>query len=156
MRQQLEAYESSLQNHITHSLKSTLTLCIAWKIIILKILNFKCLFWIKYHIFTSVSNSSVILNITFMFFIDVILFIINLEVALINVINSLTLLSVNVDFKVIFFNELSEHYINDDEKLSLIKTVNQLIFFFIINIAYFTVFFIKLIMFLLLMQFSAS
>ena len=86
-----------------------------------------------------------------MFFVDVVLFIINFEVALINVIDSLMFLSVNADFEVVFFNELFEYCIDDDERLSLIKTVNQLIFFSVINIVYFAVFLIKLIKFSLLM-----
>ena len=59
-----------------------------------------------------------------MFFADIILFIINLEVALINVIDSLTLLSVSANSEVVSFNELFEHYINNNKRFSLIKTVN--------------------------------
>ena len=102
----------------------------------------------------SVSDFFVILNIIFTFFINVVFFIVNLEVALINVIDFLTFLIMSINSEVIFFNKLSECCIDNNERLSLIKIVNELIFFFIINIAYFTVFLMKLTKFSLLMQFS--
>ena len=99
----------------------------------------------------SVNDFFVILNMTLAFFVDVVFFIADLEVVLIDIIDSLMLLNMSVNSEVVSFNELFKCCINDDERLSLIKTVNQFIFFFIIDIVYFAVFLIKLTKFSLLM-----
>lgn len=91
---------------------------------------------------------------TLAFFVDVVLLIVDLEVVLIDVIDSLTLLIVNADFEIVSSDAIRERCIDDDERLSLIKIVNQLIFFFVIDIAYFAVFSMKLTKSSSLMRFS--